>query len=122
MDDPQQQGQTDRELAAAGDQGAQLRVKAAEWIGSKGISRCPLCGQEDAWDVPGAEYVYPLSFGAVRTIGQAAQRGDATRIARAIQGNMRVSRLIKLTCSNCRYALLLDDVKIAEDDPDPEES
>lgn len=120
MEEPQQQGRTDRELAAAGDLGAQLRVKAAEWIGSKGISRCPMCGQEDAWDVPGVEYVYPLVFGTVRSIGQAAQKGDAARIARAIQGNMRVSRLMKLTCSNCRYALLLDDVKIAEDTTDPE--
>jgi len=121
MEESQQQGRTDRELAAAGDQGAQLRVKVTDWLGSKGISRCPLCGQEDAWDVPGTGHVYPLAFSTVRAIGQAAQRSDTARIARAIQGNMRVSRLKRITCSNCRYALLLDDVKISEDTADPED-
>jgi hypothetical protein len=42
MDEPAEY-RTDRELAAAGGQRAKLRLEAAEWIESKGISRCPLC-------------------------------------------------------------------------------
>lgn len=84
------------------------------WIESKGISTtCPLCGTEDAWDTATAEYVYPLSRGAVGSI--ISSNSDLQRIKRAVQGSMRVSRLVKLSCSNCRYVLLLDDVGIAED-------
>lgn len=111
--DEQAEARSDQELADSGDLKAQLRVEVSAWIESKGASRCPLCGQEDAWDLAGAENVYPLSFGAVSTITN--RNSDLPRIKRAIQGNMRISRLVKLTCGNCRYALLLDHVKMRED-------
>ena len=128
--DEQAKGPSDQELADAGDQRAQLRIVVASWIESKGISRCRLCGQEDAWDLASVESVYPLAFRTVEKIvnsepnrqpgrpPKAPQEWVLGRIRDAIRNNMRISGLTKLTCGNCRYALLLDRVKMREDSED----
>lgn len=123
---------TGAELAR--DEQAQLMHEVEAWIESKGISTtCPLCGKENAWDVPDAELINPLAAGtSIRMSSdpkhQPSPAGDRNRrdpiaahgwslgrIRDAVRGNMRRSRLVKLTCSNCRYALLLDHVKIREE-------
>lgn len=114
----------------AGDEQAQLVSEATAWVESKGISRCPVCGKEDAWDLAGAELVNPLAARnsikissdprhqgnvRIRNDSQAGQEWSLRRIRRAVRNNMGAVRLLKLTCGNCRYALLLDHVKISEE-------
>ena len=92
-----------------------------------------MCREEGAWDLDGAELINPLTAqssirissdpkGAGYSVSernrqdlQAAQEWSLSKIRDTVRGNMRVSRLVKITCSNCRYALLLDHVKIRED-------
>jgi hypothetical protein len=132
--DEQAENSTDRKLAGAGDQQALLRLEAAEWIRSKRISRCPACATENPWDLESVETVSPLNATGHSEISQsdpsnqrsglrgrpagepvARLRWSLKRIRDAIQHNRRVSRLLKVTCSNCRYALLLDHVKMREE-------
>jgi hypothetical protein len=93
-----------------------------EWLHSKGISGCSLCGQ-DAWKYDEVRTVIVLGARDVRDIGRESQErrirtvGAGLSLLRSQLRGVRqaavYTRLYELKCGNCGNVVLLD-VKTVE--------
>lgn len=97
----------------------ELRAKVEDWMESKNVSKCPLCGGT-AWAFDYMDVVFTPSISTADIVaGRGHSRTDTSekmllsrlREGRRILGNISgdpESHLIKLFCGNCAYVLLLD--------------
>lgn len=99
-----------------------LTETVQEWMGSKGVSGCPLC-REEAWAFDRMDLIVPLDASTVSIIaGRGSSGTDRSEAAnhsrvremRRIFRNLGalVYQLVKLPCENCGYVLLLDAGKV----------
>lgn len=117
---------TGREIAES--DAERLRRETKDWVEAKGITTCPLCEQENAWDFERAVVISPFTSRTIGKIHSSHQGGNPrkppgperilTKIRDAAITNLRALGLVKLTCENCYYTLLLDHRRMREE---PEE-